>query len=95
MHLSVFVASFIGPLVVYLIKKDESPFLRAHAAAALNLQIALFIGVIIGLVTLLFIVGFFILLALIVVGLVYPIMGAVAAGRGDSATFFGVPEIVS
>jgi uncharacterized Tic20 family protein len=44
-HFSALAASlvglaFLGPLIVYLVKRDESPFVRAHAASALNFQLS-------------------------------------------------------
>lgn len=38
-YLLTFVGGFIAPLIVYLVKKDQSPFVRYHAAQALNLTI--------------------------------------------------------
>ena len=38
-YLLTFVGGFIAPLIVYLVKKDQSPFVRHHAAQALNLTI--------------------------------------------------------
>jgi uncharacterized protein len=38
-YLLTFVGGFIAPLIVYLVKKDQSPFVRYHAAQALNLSI--------------------------------------------------------
>jgi uncharacterized protein len=32
---------FLGPLIVYLLKKDESPYVEAQAKEALNFQITL------------------------------------------------------
>ncbi|WP_067482236.1 DUF4870 domain-containing protein [Actinomadura hibisca] len=40
-YLLMCVTGFIGPLVIYLIKRNESPFVRYHAAQALNYQISL------------------------------------------------------
>src|SRR5438270_6139785 len=48
-HLSALIASllggltFLGPLVVWLIKKDQSPFVADQAKEALNFQIAVLI----------------------------------------------------
>lgn len=44
-HISSLAAAWVGlgvfgPLIVYLIKKDESPWVRAHAAASLNFQLS-------------------------------------------------------
>jgi uncharacterized protein len=42
-HILCLVAGFIAPLVIYLIKKDESAYVRAHAKESLNFQITIFI----------------------------------------------------
>jgi uncharacterized Tic20 family protein len=34
---------FIGPLIIYLMKKDQSPYVESQAKEALNFQITLFI----------------------------------------------------
>lgn len=66
--------AFLGPLVVYLIKKDESPFVRAHAVAALNFQLSWLIwGVALGIAT-------FVLLLVFIGILLVPVLivGAIA-----------------
>lgn len=66
--------AFVGPLVVYLLRRDDSPEIRAHAAAALNFQLSWLIwGFALGVATF--------LLSLIVVGLLLIpvlIIGAIA-----------------
>src|SRR3954454_15103067 len=42
-HVLTLAAGFIAPLVIYLVKKDESSFVAAHAKESLNFQITLFI----------------------------------------------------
>jgi len=42
-HLVTFVSSFIAPLIIYLVKKDESRFIAAHAKESLNFQITVVI----------------------------------------------------
>ena len=83
-HLLGLFTSFLGPLVVYLVKRDESPFIAAHAAEALNFQISLFVFYIGSFALMLVLVGFLTILATLVISIVFPIMGAVAASRGDS-----------
>src|SRR5690349_10789218 len=70
-HVLTLVAGFIAPLVIYLIKKDESSFIAAHAKESLNFQITLFIVIIILFVTvigilLLWLVGILALVLVIV-----------------------------
>ena len=40
MHLLAFFTGFVGPLILWIIKKDESPFLDQHGKGALNFQIS-------------------------------------------------------
>lgn len=66
-HIICFVAPFLGPLIIYLVKKDDSAFVASHAKESLNFQITLLIIII--------------LFCISIVGLVFawipPIIGAV------------------
>jgi uncharacterized Tic20 family protein len=88
--LSLFIGfPFVGPLVVYLAKRDD-PFVRRHAAEALNFNLSVFLYLVLGgiatLVLIFFIVGLF-LLPLFVVGfvlwLVCICLAAAKAGDGQ------------
>jgi uncharacterized protein len=78
-HVLTLAVGFIAPLIIYLIKKDESPFITAHAKESLNFQITIFIIIIVLFIT---IIG--ILLAWIVgiVALVLVIMATIKASEG-------------
>jgi hypothetical protein len=89
-YLLSFVGGVLAPLIVYLVKKDQSPFVRFHAAQAINLMItsaiystgllvlAILAGAIShGLGLLLFLLYF----PLGIVIVVYLILAAVAANR--------------
>jgi uncharacterized Tic20 family protein len=86
----------LAPLIVYLVKKDESPFVRFHGAQALNLAISFaavsvglwVVGTVIGAVTFGVgaLLGFLLWAAAGIVYLVYAIMGAMAANRGEMNT---------
>jgi uncharacterized Tic20 family protein len=94
-HLSALVAmfvalAFLGPLVVWLVKKDEDPFVREHAAEALNFQLSWLIwGVVGGLVLvvlIVFLIGIVLIpfaIAAAVAWLVLVIVAAARAGRGE------------
>jgi uncharacterized Tic20 family protein len=41
-HVGGFFASFIVPLVIWLVKKGQSPFVEGHAKESFNFQLALF-----------------------------------------------------
>jgi uncharacterized protein len=96
-----FVASIIAPLVIYLVKMNESRYVRFHAAQALNMgitalieSIAIFVvAIFLGAVT----HGFGVLLAALalvalwIAHLVYLILGAVRSYQGQP---FRVPTII-
>lgn len=89
-HLLGLVATFLGPLIIYLIKKDESPFIRDQAAEALNYSISMAIYftvyVIVSFVLIFVLIGFFLLLLapfLALGALAFHIVAAVKANRGE------------
>ena len=87
-HLSPFVAafvalSFLGPLIIYVVLKDRGPFVRHHAAEALNFQLTMWIGLLISVpLVLVFFLGLFTAAAIGLAMLVCQILGAVAASEG-------------
>ncbi len=46
-HLLMIFVGFLGPLVIWLIQKDKSPFVDAHGRSALNFTISMFIYIIV------------------------------------------------
>ncbi len=74
---------FIGPLVLYLVKKDESPFVRHHAAEALNFQITVAFAMIASVFLILVVVGILMLIFIPIGALVLEIVAAVRAYNGD------------
>jgi uncharacterized Tic20 family protein len=77
-HLAMFVFAIFGPLIIYLVKKDESQFIAEHAKEALNFQIAVMI---ISLVSICTFVGPFLVA---VAGIVYSILAALEANKGQT-----------
>ena len=43
MHLLALVSGFIGPLVIWVVKKDDSPCIDQHGQEALNFQLSILI----------------------------------------------------
>lgn len=68
--------SFLGPLVIYLIKKDESPFVADQAKEALNFQLAVLIVAVISAITC---IG---PLIVAIGALVYSVIAAMEANKG-------------
>lgn len=88
-HLSLLIASVLplafvfGPLVVMLIAGPQRPFTRASAVEALNFQLTMLIGLVISIPLMFVIIGFFTAIAILIVGLVFSILAAVAASRRE------------
>jgi len=76
------VPPFLAPLIVYLAKKDDHPFIKSNALESLNFQISMMIWYAIGALLLFVFVGFVVLPALIVFGVVMVIVGSVRAWSG-------------
>ena len=73
----------IPALVLYLIKKDESPFVKDHGREAINFQITLIIYAIAGgLLVPICGIGFVVLTAVYVLAIVGMILASVAARSG-------------
>jgi uncharacterized Tic20 family protein len=72
----------VGPLVVYLVKKDESAFVAANAKEALNFQISVTIYLIVAAVLILVVVGIFLIVAIGIAALVFTIVASIKANEG-------------
>lgn len=81
-HLLGFFTSFLGPLIIWLIKKDQSAFVNDQGKEALNFQITVVIGYAIAYVLVFVFIGIFLLPLIMIANLVFCIMGCVAAGQG-------------
>ncbi|MDF1853070.1 MAG: DUF4870 domain-containing protein [Verrucomicrobiales bacterium] len=85
-HILGAVTSIVGPLIIWLIKKDESPFVNDQGKEALNFQITVLIGyVATGIVAVLPVIGCIagiLYPAVMVVSLVFAILGGMEANKG-------------
>ena len=82
-HLGGFLLSWVVPLVVYLVYRDRSPFIRQHAAEALNFQITLFIAYVVSALLIVVLIGMFTFVATAVLSLIFAVMASVAAANGQ------------
>ncbi len=83
-----FPGHLLGPLVVWLVKRHDSPEIDAHGKEALNFQISMLIYNVVAAVFCLILVGFVFLLVLWVLNAVFVIIAAVEASDGK---FFRYP----
>jgi hypothetical protein len=85
--LSGFVIPFgniLGPLIVWLVKRDEMAFVEDQGKEALNFNISITIYGIISALLIFVLIGFALLLILGVVWLVFVILAAVKANEGTA-----------
>jgi uncharacterized protein len=73
----------VGPLVVWLIKKDEFPFVNEHGKEALNFQISMFIYAAISFILCFIVIGFILLPVILVTDLICMILAAIKANNGQ------------
>ena len=83
MVLSAGTLGFVGSLVIYLLYKDRGPFVRAHSANSLNVQIMTGIVLLLSLPLMLVLVGFATYGIALVVAFVLHLVGALKANRGE------------
>ncbi len=74
--------SIIGPLVIWLMKKDTLPFVDDQGKEALNFNISIAIYAIISSILIFVVVGIFLLIAVILIQVIFAIIAAVKANEG-------------
>ena len=88
-HLSAFAGFVIplgniwGPLLVWLIKKDESPEVDAHGKESLNFQISITLYMIVAAILVLVLVGILLLIGLSIFWFVVVIVASIRANSGE------------
>jgi uncharacterized Tic20 family protein len=82
-HVGGLLTTWIGPLVIYLIKKSDpgSEFAAANAKEALNFQITLFLVFLLLMIT---VVGMFLIFVPVLCNLILSIIAAVKASNGQA-----------
>ncbi len=78
---------FLPALIGYLVLKDRGPFVRAHTATALNFQLTLLIAEVVGYVLMIVLIGFLVVPLVYVVRIVFSIIAAVKANKGEWYTY--------
>jgi uncharacterized Tic20 family protein len=74
--------SVLGPLIVWLIKKNEYPFVDEQGKEALNFQITMLIYCAVAALLMLLCIGFFLLLVVVIVEIVFTVIAAIKANDG-------------
>lgn len=83
-HVLGIVTGFVGPLIIWLLKKDENAFIDDQGKEALNFQITIAIAMLVSGLLMFACVGFFLVPAVAVLNLILCIMAAMKANEGIS-----------
>lgn len=74
--------SVLGPLIIWLIKKDEMPFVNDQGKESLNFQLTMLIAVIVSAILMFVVIGFLLLGVLIIYQIIVVIMASIKANEG-------------
>lgn len=73
----------LGALFIWLIKRDEDPYVEHHSREALNFQLSILIYLIISGILVLVLIGILLIAAVVIFQLVMAIIAAVKAANGE------------
>ncbi len=80
-HILTVVSSFLAPLIIYLLKKDESPYGTEHAKESLNFQLTILLGYIASGILAIVLVGLLLIWALGIINLILVIVATIRASE--------------
>lgn len=78
-----FPLGIIAPIIIWQTQKDKMPALDAHGKMVTNWMISATIYAVVSFILMFVLVGFLTILAVAVMGIVFPIIGAVKANNGE------------
>lgn len=81
-HVLGIIIGFIGPLVIYMSKQEEG-YVKSQAKEALNFQLTILIGYIIGWILTFIIIGMLVVWAAGIYSLIMAIIAGLAASKGE------------
>ena len=78
-----FPLGIIAPLVIWQTQKDKMPALEAHGKMVMNWMISATIYAFASFILMFVLIGFLTILAVALMGIVFPIIGAIKANNGE------------
>ena len=76
--------SILGPLIFWLIKKEEMPFVNDQGKEALNFNITVAIAALICIPLIFIAIGIFLIIAVVILHIVFTILASIAASKGEA-----------
>jgi len=83
-HLLAIFTGFIAPLVIWLIKKDEDPFVDSQGKEALNFQITVAMAMIVAWLLCFACIGVFLVPAVAIVDIVFCVLATIKVNSGQA-----------
>lgn len=81
---------FLAPLIIWMMKREEDPFVEYHAREALNFQITLIIYVLASIALMFVLIGFITIVVVLIFALVVMVIAGIKASNGE---FYRYPLI--
>lgn len=82
-HIGTIVLGFLAPLIVLLVKGNDSAMVRANSVESLNFQITVAIGYIASSFLMIILIGFITLPIIWIAAVVFAILATIAASKGE------------
>jgi len=82
-HLLGLFTSFVGPLIIWLIKKDTMSYVDYHGKEALNFQITVAIALVVAGISVFCMIGPFLIPVIYLLDLIFCIIASIAASKGE------------
>ena len=74
----------LGPLVIWLVKREDHPFVDEQGKEAVNFQITMFLALFVCIPLMLVVIGFILAVIIAFLMIIFPIIGAIKASDGES-----------
>ena len=86
-HLGGILFGFLPSLIGYLVLKDRGAYIREQTKTALNFQITMAIAYVVGFILTIVFIGIFVVMAASIVTIIFSIIAAIAANKGEPYTY--------
>lgn len=81
-HLLGIFSGFVGPLILWLVRRDEAGFVAEQTKEALNFQVTVAIAMLASIMLKLLLIGFLLVPVILIVNFVFCILAASTASKG-------------
>ncbi len=83
-YVSSFFTAFLGPLIIWLIKKEDSPFVDYHGKEYFNFLISYSVYSLVSTLLMIVLIGFLTIWVVGILGFIFTIIAAVKSYKGEA-----------